>query len=287
VGAHLCGLVLTILGVGLIALIPGHELVHRTWDRTSLWIGRALYAFAFDAPFSIEHVYGHHRYVSTAHDPATAPRGRSVYAHVLISTIRGNQSAWDIECERLKRRRLSVWSHHNEWLRGHAISVGLVLIAAALGGPVAGLWFLACALGGKAILEMVNYMEHYGMVRDPADPVQPRHSWNTNRRVSSWSMFNLTRHSHHHARGEVPYGELRPYPDAPMMVDGYLSTMFLTMFPPVWHRLMTPKVLEWDQVYATPKEKRMAYEANQASGMAAFEEVPPEAYGIETAMAAR
>jgi alkane 1-monooxygenase len=122
-------------------------------------------------------------------------------------------------------------------------------------------------------------MEHYGMVRDPADPVQPHHSWNTNRRVSSWSMFNLTRHSHHHAQGEVPYGELRPYPDAPMMVDGYLSTMFLTMVPPVWHRLMTPKVLEWDQVYATPKEKRMALEANRRSGMAAFEGVDPAAYG--------
>ena len=161
------------------------------------------------------------------------------------------------------------------------------MCAGLLGGPVAGLWFLACALGGKAILEMVNYMEHYGMVRDPADPVQPHHSWNTNRRVSSWSMFNLTRHSHHHARGEVPYGELRPYPDAPMMIDGYLSTMFLTMIPPVWHRLMTPKVLEWDQVYATPKEKRMAYEANQVSGMAAFVDLEPEEYGIDSAMAAR
>ena len=156
-----------------------------------------------------------------------------------------------------------------------------------LGGASAGLWFVACALGGKAILEMVNYMEHYGMVRDPADPVQPHHSWNTNRRVSSWSMFNLTRHSHHHAQGEVPYGELRPYPDAPMMVDGYLSTMFLTMVPPVWHKLMTPKVLEWDQVYATPKERRMAFEANQASRMEAFEQVDPASYGIETELAAR
>jgi NAD(P)H-flavin reductase len=278
-GHHLTGLGLVILGVGLIALIPGHELVHRTWDRTSLFIGRALYAFAMDAPFSIEHVYGHHRYVSTIDDPATAPRGRSVYAHVVISTLRGNASAWRIERDRLRRRGLPVWSHHNAWLRGHAMSAGLVLCAFLMGGPVAALYFLACGLGGKAILEMVNYMEHYGMVRDPADPVQPHHSWNTNRRVSSWSMFNLTRHSHHHAQGEVPYGELRPYPDAPMMVDGYLSTMFLTMVPPVWHRLMTPKVLEWDQVYATPKEKRMALEANRRSGMAAFEGVDPAAYG--------
>lgn len=279
-GHHFAGLGLTILAVGLVALIPGHELVHRTWDRRSLLLGRWMYAFAFDAPFSIEHVYGHHRYVSTRDDPATAPRGRSVYAHVVMSTIRGNLSAWRIEKARLLRKKLPVWSHHNAWLRGHGMSLLLLGFAAWMGGLVGALWFLGCALGGKAILEMVNYMEHYGMVRDPVDPVQPHHSWNTNRRVSSWSMFMLTRHSHHHAAGEVPYGELRPYPDAPMMVDGYLSTMFLTMLPPLWHRLMTPKVLEWDRVYATPKEKRLAWAANQASGMAAFEQADPGVYGL-------
>ena len=279
-GHHLAGLGLVILGTGLVALIPGHELVHRTWDRTSLFIGRVLYAFAFDSPFSIEHVYGHHRYVATKEDPATARRGSSVYAHIILSTLRGNKSAWHIERDRLQRRKLPVWSLHNQWLVGHGASVGLLVVAGLLGGPIAALWFLGGALGGKAILEMVNYMEHYGMVRDPDDPVQPHHSWNTNRRVSSWSMFNLTRHSHHHAKGEVPYGELRPYPDAPMMVNGYLSTMFLTMWPPLWHKLMTPKVLEWDQIYATPTEKLMALEANRVSGMAAFEEVDPSLYGV-------
>lgn len=285
-GHHLSGLGLTILAVGLIALIPGHELVHRTWDRRSVVVGRWLYAFAMDAPFSIEHVYGHHRYVATCDDPATAPRGRSVYAHMVISSWRGNASAWRIERTRLERRALPVWSHHNAWLRGHAMSAALVACAWLMGGSVAALYFLACGLGGKAILEIVNYMEHYGMVRDPADPVQPHHSWNTNRCVSSWSMFNLTRHSHHHAQGEVPFGDLRPYPDAPMMVGGYLSTLFLTMVPPVWHWLMTPKVLEWDRVYATPHEKRMAWMANQRSGLPALVDVEPSAYGVEDAVGA-
>jgi len=282
-GHHLAGLVTTILTVGLVALIPGHELIHRTWDRTSLFIGRLLYAFVLDAPFSIEHVYGHHRTVSTPGDPATAPRGRNVYAHVVLSTIRGNQSSWRIEAARLQRKKLPVWSHHNAWLRGHAMSGVLLALSWMMGGPLAAAWFLGCALGGKAILEMVNYMEHYGMVRDPADPVQPHHSWNTNRRVSSWAMFNLTRHSHHHAQGEVPFGKLRPYPDAPMMVDGYLGTLFVTMVPPLWHRLMTPKVLEWDRVYATPKEKRMAWAQNQASGLRAFVEADPQVYGVDAA----
>jgi alkane 1-monooxygenase len=80
-------------------------------------------------------------------------------------------------------------------------------------------------------------------------------------------MFNLTRHSHHHAQGEVPFSDLRPFPDAPMMVNGYLTTMFLTMVPPLWHHWMTPKVREWDAVHASPAERRLAAEANARSGL--------------------
>jgi alkane 1-monooxygenase len=110
-------------------------------------------------------------------------------------------------------------------------------------------------------------MEHYGIVRDPATPVQPRHSWNTNKRASSWGMFNLTRHSHHHAEGDVPFYRLRPYPDAPMMLSGYLSTMLLTLIPPLWQWLMVPKLLAWDQQHATATELELAATANQHSGI--------------------
>ena len=68
-------------------------------------------------------------------------------------------------------------------------------------------------------------------------------------------MFNLTRHSHHHAQGEVPYQDLRPYADAPMMISGYLTTILVALIPPLWHRLMTPKVLAWDRDFATPEEE--------------------------------
>jgi hypothetical protein len=108
------------------------------------------------------------------------------------------------------------------------------------------------------------------MVRNPERPVQPRHSWNTNRRMSSWSMFNLTRHSHHHAEGEIPYQDLRPHPDAPMMISGYLTTIIIAMVPPLWHALMTPRVLAWDRDHATREERRMAAEANARSGIRAL-----------------
>lgn len=264
---HVSAWIITGLMIGMVGTIPAHELTHRTWDRVSMLVGRWLLAFSFDTTFAIEHVYGHHRYVATAHDPATAPRGRNVYVHIAASTLKGNVSAWYIELDRLGKKRLGRYSWHNAVIRGHLMSVLLVGIAVAIGGFRGAAYFTACALAGKALLEIVNYMEHYGMVRNPETPVQPRHSWNTNRRISSWTMFNLTRHSHHHAEGEVPYQDLRPYPDAPMMINGYLTTILVAMVPPLWHRLMTPKVLAWDRDFANEDERRLGAGANTRSGL--------------------
>ena len=271
-GHYVSTVLITGLMIGMVGTIPAHELTHRTWDPISMLVGRWLLAFSFDTIFSIEHVYGHHRYVSTTEDPATAPRGRNVYFHILASTLKGNVSAWKIEQKRLKRKGQSLFGWHNAVLRGHLMSVLLVAIAYVIGGWQTALFFTACALWGKALLEIVNYMEHYGMVRNPATPVQPRHSWNTNKRISSWTMFNLTRHSHHHAQGEVPYQDLKPFPDAPMMVGGYLTTIIVAMIPPLWHRLMTPKVLDWDQRFATDEERLLAIQANARSGIRALQQ---------------
>ena len=269
-GTHVCAVIMTGLMIGMIGTITAHELTHRTWDPISMFIGRWLLAFSFDVAFAVEHVYGHHRYVSTTNDPATAPRGRNVYYHVLSSTIRGNKSALSLEAERLKRLGKSALSVSNSVLRGYFMSAFIVLLAFLAGGLTTALWFVAAGLFGKALLEIVNYMEHYGMVRNPNEPVQPRHSWNTNNRFSSWSMFNLTRHSHHHAHGEVPYQDLRPYPEAPTMINGYLTTILIALCPPLWHKLMTPKVMEWDKKYASDEEKVLARDANQKSGIKAL-----------------
>lgn len=266
-GHHISGLILTGLMVGLIGTITAHELTHRTWDPVSLFIGRWLLAFSYDTVFATEHVFGHHRYVSTDKDPATAPRGRNVYAHILVSTIEGNISAWHIESKRLFKKGYGLFSWHNAVIRGYLMSIILTAIAFAMGGVETMLYFIVVALWAKSLLEIVNYMEHYGIVRDPRSAVNPRHSWNTNRRVSSWTMFNLTRHSHHHARGATPFHKLKPIEDAPKMISGYLTTIIITMIPPLWHRLMTPKLIEWDEKFATPEERKMAEVANKKSGV--------------------
>ncbi|RLT95103.1 alkane 1-monooxygenase [Ketobacter sp.] len=267
------GVILTGLMIGMVGTITGHELTHRTWDPISMWVGRWLLAFSFDSNFAIEHVYGHHRYVSTTEDPATAPRGRNVYAHIVISTLRGNLSAWRIEQARLQKKRQRLFSLHNVAIRGYLMSATILLASYWVAGWAGVLFFSAAGVWGKALLEIVNYMEHYGMVRNPETPVQPRHSWNTNKRFSSWSMFNLTRHSHHHAQGEVPYHELQPYRDAPMMINGYLTTIAIALVPPLWHKLMTPKVLDWDARYASAEERRMATAANQKSGLKSLQAI--------------
>lgn len=274
-GHHLSTVIITGLMIGMIGTIPAHELTHRTWDPVSMGIGRWLLSFSFDTIFAIEHVYGHHRYVATLEDPATAPRGRNVYHHIIASTIKGNVSAWNIEKKRLGRKRQALFSWHNAVIRGHLMSVLLVVAAWGMGGWQAAVFFTLCALWGKSLLEIVNYMEHYGMVRNPQTPVQPRHSWNTNKRISSWALFNLTRHSHHHAQGEVPYQDLKPFPDAPMMVNGYLTTILIAMIPPLWHQLMTPKVIAWDCDYATAEEKALAAAANARSGIPALQRSQP------------
>jgi fatty acid desaturase len=266
-----CAVIITGLMIGLVGTITAHELTHRTWDPISMMIGRWLLAFSFDVAFAVEHVYGHHRYVSTTKDPATAPRGRNVYFHILSSTLKGNISALELEADRLRKTGHHPISIFNSVLRGYLMSAFIVAMAFIVGGVETMLLFIAAGLVGKALLEIVNYMEHYGMVRNPdTTPVQPRHSWNTNKRFSSWTMFNLTRHSHHHAHGDVPYQELRPYPEAPMMINGYLTTIVVALIPPLWHKLMTPKVLEWDAKYASEEERKLAAEANQKSGIASL-----------------
>ena len=138
----------------------------------------------------------------------------------------------------------------------------LVFVIAGLPGMF---FAMATGLVAKSVLEIVNYMEHYGMVRLPNQRVMPRHSWNTNRRVSNWAMFNLSRHSHHHAQGAVPFHKLQPMPEAPTMINGYMATLLLTLVPSLWFKLMAPKLAHWDEHYATDDERALLDKTNSPS----------------------
>ncbi|WP_395342994.1 alkane 1-monooxygenase [Ningiella sp. W23] len=236
------------------ATVVGHELVHRLRSKFAVSMGRWLLSLSFDANFSIEHVYNHHAKVATKDDPVTAPRGRNVYAHVVRALIGTNMSAWQIESKRLARKNQSLLSYHNAYLRGWMMTACWLALAFVLANWQGVLFFSAIGIMAKLLLEVVNYMEHYGLVRDPKQPVKPKHSWNSNRKISCWAMFNLPRHSHHHAQGALPFEKLKPMEDSPEMISGYISTIGIVLIPPLWFKLMQPKLDHWDSHFANERE---------------------------------
>lgn len=264
-------LAIVIVGImiGAGGTIVAHELTHRTSDKLAMVIGRWLLAFSNDCSFSIEHVYGHHIRLGTDQDPATARRGENIYKFIIRSTIFSYLSAWQIEKSRLAKKGQSVWGIHSQMMRGNLMILSLFLLAYIAAGWVGVAYWFVASMFGKSLLEFVNFIEHYGIVRNSdTTSVLPRHSWNSNKRFSSVWMYNLTRHSDHHARGDAPFWDLKAYPDTLMMPYGYVGTLLLTIFPPLWRRKVDPMILEWDRKYASSEELRLAKQANEASGSA-------------------
>jgi len=246
----------------------GHELTHRTTDRGAMVAGRWLLAITFDAEFSIEHVYGHHRRLATAADPASARRGEHFYSFLRRSVVGQTKSAFALEQQRMQTLGHATWSLHNRYLRGWLMSAAIVGAFAIAGGASAVIVFVLSALAGRSVLEAVNYFEHYGLIREPGQPIEPRHSWNSNKRLSNVVLFNLARHSHHHAEGDAQFWQLRSYREAPTLPYGYLTCMLLVYLVPGWYRnRMSPLLLEWDRHHASAGERRLAEAANRASGV--------------------
>ena len=256
------------LFIGIMGTVSGHELVHRKKDKFDLFMGNWLLAMSWDCAFAVEHVYGHHKNVGLDIDPATAKRGENIYAFIIRAIVKEQKDAWLIELDQLKRRDMSVLSLNNRMIFGYLRSIIITAISFLVGGIGGMLIFLLCAFVAKSLLEVINYSEHYGLVRVPGEIVQPRHSWNSNSTMSSIYLYNVTRHSSHHEKANLKYWELRSYEGAPMMPQGYLTMLYLAIFAPYFfHRMMAKKLIEWDNKYATEKEKILASEQNKNSGV--------------------
>ncbi len=243
-----------LLGVGYMVsgygTVVGHDLAHRTRDKKSLIEARWLLSASCNADFAIEHVYGHHVTVCTKDDPATARRGENVYAFSIRSTVMGHFSAWKHEIKNLRKKGLSILSPKNKMITGYLMSIFWCLLFFSAGGIFGLMLFFGQAILAKFNLEVVNYMEHYGLVREPHQKVGPEHSWNTNKRMSTMVLFSLTRHSAHHEKPRRKYWKLDPYENSPEMPFGYLTTLLVCLVPPLWFKIMVPKLNDWDQKYS-------------------------------------
>ena len=251
-------LILTGLFIGIMGTVPGHELTHRKRNKFDMFVGNWLLAISWDCAFAIEHVYGHHKNVGLSSDPATAKRGENIYAFIIKASIKEQKDAWLLEFNHLKRRKYNPFGIHNKMIIGYIRSIIITMTAYIVGGTSGLLYFLLFAFIAKSLLEVINYIEHYGLVRVPGKPVEPRHSWNCNNIMSSIFLCNVTRHSAHHERSNLKFWELEPYKSAPMLPYGYLTMLYLAIiFPYIFHSIMNKKLNHWDENFAIEQEKKI------------------------------
>jgi len=234
-----------ILG-GVLAITPAHELIHKS-GALERFCGGVLLASVGYHGFKIEHVRGHHVHVATPLDSSTARLGESVYAFVPRSLRDNTRNAWRLEAQRLRQCGASAWSWRNEMLGWSLLWLALLLGFGVVLGPRAALFFLGAGLGASASLEIINYIEHYGLCRAQLAPgryerVTHRHSWNASQRVSNWLLFNLQRHSDHHAHARKRYQVLTHHDDSPQLPAGYATMFLLALLPPLWRRVMDERV---------------------------------------------
>ena len=253
------------------SVVVGHELTHRKDKPFAHWMGRVSQVPGFFTYFSIRHPYGHHNLVATPADPSTALRGDNFYSFSTRSIIGQYKMTWDLETERLTKMGYSVWSWRNEALRGWAMEAAFALVMIAYGGLWAIPALIAMALASHYGLEAANYIEHYGLIRVPTEPMQVRHAWNSNERMTLWIICGVPRHSHHHADADVEFWNLKPLvEEAPTTILGYIPSMLIALIPPLWHEIMNARVIQWDNEMASPAELELAIEANRNSGQPAL-----------------
>tara|TARA_Y100000996_G_scaffold297411_1_gene235457 strand:- start:204 stop:1376 length:1173 start_codon:yes stop_codon:yes gene_type:complete len=256
------------LFIGIMGTVPGHELVHRKTRKFDMFMGNWLLALSWDCAFALEHVYGHHKNVGLQTDPATAKRGENIYAFIFRAIVKEQKDAWNIFLNQSRKNKFSFISIKNKMVIGYLRSLSITIVAYGVGGFEGAMIFLLCAFIAKSLLEVINYTEHYGLVRVSGEKVCPHHSWNSNSVMSSIYLYNVTRHSSHHEKSSLKYWELRPYKGAPMMPYGYLAMLYLAIFlPPVFHKLMSKKLVDWDNKFASKNERVLAEKQNLSSGL--------------------
>lgn len=240
------GLALTVGAVGGIGIANAHELGHKR-EYVEKWLSKLVLAQTAYGHFFVEHNRGHHARVATPEDPASSRLGESFYAFFPRTVIGSVRSAWELERSRLQRLQQPVWSIRNDVLNAWAMSVVLFGVTVAWFGAAIIPFLVIQAVFGFSLLEVVNYLEHYGLLRQKEadgryERCTPQHSWNSNHVASNVFLYHLERHSDHHAHPTRRYQALRHFDDSPQLPSGYGLMLGLAYVPPLWRRVMDHRV---------------------------------------------
>jgi alkane 1-monooxygenase len=245
---HLVGLIFTVGTANGIAINTAHELGHKK-DGLERWLAKLTLAPVAYGHFYVEHNRGHHKNVATPEDPASSKMGESFWAFLPRTMIGSLRSAWNIEKERLNRKGKSVLSLENDNLQAWAMTVVFFGALTAWLGWAALPFLLLQAFYGASLLEVVNYLEHYGLARqkEPSgrwERCTPAHSWNSNNIITNLFLYQLQRHSDHHANPTRRFQALRHFDDSPQLPTGYAAMILIAYVPWLWFRQMDPLVVK-------------------------------------------
>jgi alkane 1-monooxygenase len=243
------GLAITVGFIGGLGINTAHELGHKK-ESHERWLAKTALAQTFYGHFYIEHNRGHHVRVATPEDPASSRVGESFYRFWPRTVVGSLRSAWSLEQRRLARRSQGPWRLGNDVVSAWLMSAVLWLVVLVWLGPAVLPFLVVQALVGLTLLEAVNYLEHYGMLRrrvgdadhERYERVSPGHSWNSNNLTTNVLLYHLQRHSDHHANPTRRYQALRDYEESPVLPTGYAGMILLALVPPAWRRVMDPRV---------------------------------------------
>lgn len=230
---------------GVFGINVGHELGHRLkWYER--WMAKIHLMTSLNMHFMHEHNNHHHKAVSTPDDPATARYNEPLYFFWIRSITGVYTMAWKLERDRLKRQNVPFLSFKNQMITDSLIQIGVLVIIGVFFGIATVAYFAIAAFIGHLLLETINYIEHYGLMReligDRYERVKPEHSWNSDHLIGRIHLFELSRHSDHHYRPGRKYQILRHMDESPQMPTGYPGMMILATIPPLWFAVMNKRV---------------------------------------------
>jgi len=238
-----------ILSLGIVLGSNGINVAHELGHRPTIerFLGKLLLLPSYYMHFFIEHNYGHHLLVATPDDPATSKRNQMIYHFWITSVIGQYFSAWKIQTRLLKNKKNNFLSIYNDMLWYTLITIIYLSIIYLIFGTLPLLIAIASGIVGFLLLETINYIEHYGLLRKKTssgryERVTPIHSWNSNHTLGRILLYELTRHSDHHHRASKKYQILEHHDQSPQLPFGYPTSMVLSLFPPLWFYIMNKRI---------------------------------------------
>jgi alkane 1-monooxygenase len=231
---------------GGVGINIAHELMHKN-DALQQTLSKILLASVCYGHFFIEHIRGHHVNVATPLDSASARYGESLYRFIPRTLVGSFKSAWKLELKRLAQKGYNAYGMHNNFWWILLVPLTVCLITFSIFGFFPMVFFLLQGFVAALMLEIVNYIEHYGLARKQLDNgkferVSTKHSWNANHWLTNSLLFHLQRHSDHHTHAGRPYQVLRHIEESPQLPNGYPGMVVLALIPRLWFKIMNPKV---------------------------------------------